>query len=82
MQQNNVLSTNDILTWVIRIFGVIGMIFIGITLIIPWGSFNLGAGFGVSMYPWGVFSSEGETIGFILILCSLVLMEDYLQVFL
>jgi len=64
MQQNNVLSTNDILTWVIKIFGIIGMIFIGISLALPWASFNL-FGNGLNLSPWGAgsFGNAGAFVG-------------------
>jgi len=58
MQQNNVLSTNDVLTWVIKIFGIIGMIFIGISLALPWAGYSLGVA-GLNLNLWGSGSFGG-----------------------
>ena len=41
MQQGKVYSTTDFMTLIIKIFGIIGMIFIGISILIPWSAYAI-----------------------------------------
>ena len=58
MQQGQAMGTTQIMMWVMKIFGIIGMIFIGISLILPWGAYTIpGTNWGLNLNPWGVSTS-------------------------
>jgi hypothetical protein len=55
MQQNKIYGTKEIITLITKIFGIIGMIFIGISLALPWASYTIPyTTYSLSMNTWGV----------------------------
>ena len=55
MQQGEVYNTTDIMRLFIKILGIIGMIFIAISLLVPWASYTIfGTNWGLNMNTWGV----------------------------
>jgi len=63
MQQGNVYNTTNLMTWIIKIFGIIGMIFIGISLAVPWAGYTIfGTNWGLSLNGWGVTSNIPDVL--------------------
>ena len=58
MQQNQAIGTTQVMMWVMKIFGILGMVFIGISLIVPWGAYTIPmTNFALNINPWGVSTS-------------------------
>jgi len=62
MQQTQAVGTTQIMTWVMKIFGIIGMIFIGISLAVPWANYTEpGTIYGLSLNGWGLSTNIPST---------------------
>lgn len=63
MQQGTAYNTTDVIKLVIKVLGIIGMIFIGISLMVPWASYTIfGTNMGLSMNTWGVSTSIPQSV--------------------
>jgi hypothetical protein len=61
MGQGQMFSTNDFMRLVIKIFGLMSIIFIGIAIVVPWASFSL-ATYGASLNSWGTSTNFPEAL--------------------
>lgn len=67
IQQGKIYGTTDIVLLLTKIFGIIGMIFIGISLAVPWASYAItGTTWSLSLNGWGVSTDfpESSATGF------------------
>ena len=63
MQQGETNNTTDLMRLFIKIFGIMGMIFIAISLLVPWASYTIfGTNWGLNMNTWGVSTNIPQTI--------------------
>ena len=61
MGQGQMFNTTEFMRLVIKIFGIIGIIFIGIAIAVPWAGFSSGS-YGVSLNAWGSSTNIPESL--------------------
>jgi hypothetical protein len=63
MGQGQMFSTTDFMRLVMKIFGLLAIIFIGIAIAVPWAGYTIpGTNYGLSLNGWGVSTSIPESL--------------------